>query len=98
MMNRMNPMGGNGMNPIKLIQTLQQAKGNPIAVMEQMMGNNPQFQRVMQMTKGKAPKELREIAMNLCQNSGVNFEQAVSSMRKMGLNIPEDINTPENAK
>lgn len=32
----MNPMGGNGMNPIELIQTLQQAKGNPMAVMEQM--------------------------------------------------------------
>ena len=34
MMNHMNPMGGNGMNPIKLIQTLQQAKGNPMVVME----------------------------------------------------------------
>ncbi len=91
----MNMMGGNrGMNPMQIIQTLQQSKGNPMALLQNMMGNNPQFQRVMEMTKGKSPKELRQVAMNLCQNSGVDFNQAVSKMREMGLNIPDDINMP----
>ncbi len=97
MMNPMNFMG-NGMNPMQIIQTLKKSNGNPMAMMESMMGNNPQFQRVMQMVKGKSPSEVRQVAMNLCQQSGIDFDAAVSQMREMGLNLPDDINPPENLK
>lgn len=84
------------MNPMQIIQAMK--SGKPMEVMQSMFGGNPQFQRVMQMVNGKTPAEIKQIAMNLCQQSGIDFDAAVSQMREMGLNLPDDINPPENLK
>lgn len=90
----MNPMNlfsgmGGGMNPFQLIQMIQKG-GNPMQMMESMMGGNPQYQRALQMVKGKSPQEIKQVAANLCQQRGIDFEQAVNQMRQMGLNFPDD--------
>ena len=87
-----------GFNPLQLIQAINNSHGNPMETMKSMMGNNPQFQRVMQMVKGKSPSEIRQVAINLCQQSGINFDSAVSRMRGMGLNLPDEIKPSEKSK
>lgn len=77
------------MNPMQIMQMLQNAQ-NPMSLIQNMFGSNPQFQRVMQMVDGKTPAEMEQIAKNLCAQSGVDFSSAVGNMRRMGLNIPTD--------
>lgn len=77
------------MNPLQLISMIKQ-NNNPINFMQNMLGSNPQFQRVMQMVDGKTPEEMKQVAMNLCEQQGIDFSQAVNQMKSMGLNIPED--------
>lgn len=42
----------------------------------QMLKNNPLFQRAMQMAQGKSEDELRQIANNLCRQRGINIDEA----------------------
>lgn len=77
------------MNPLQLISMIKQ-NNNPINFMQNILGSNPQFQRVMQMVDGKTPEEMKQVAMNLCEQQGIDFSQAVNHMKSMGLNIPED--------
>lgn len=77
------------MNPLQLISMIKQ-NNNPINFMQNILGSNPQFQRVMQMVNGKTPEEMKQVAMNLCEQQGIDFSQAVNQMKSMGLNIPED--------
>lgn len=36
--------------------------------------NNPLFMRAQQMAQGKSPDEIKQIAMNLCKERGIDFE------------------------
>lgn len=38
-------------------------------------GNNPNFNRAMQMLQGKTPEQLQQTVMNLAQNQGISMEQ-----------------------
>lgn len=42
----------------------------------QMLKNNPLFQRAMQMAQGKSEDELKQIANNLCKQRGINIDEA----------------------
>lgn len=42
----------------------------------QMLRNNPLFQRAQQMAQGKSEEELKQIACNLCKQRGIDMEQA----------------------
>lgn len=93
-MNPMNMLGSmmggqGGVNPMQLIAQMQRG-GNPMQVMQSMVGNNPQFKRVMQMVDGKSPAEMRQVAQNLCQQRGIDFNQALGQLKQMGINVPED--------
>lgn len=48
--------------------------------LEQMLrkqfANNPLFSRAEQMASGKSPEELEQIAKNLCQQRGIDFDEA----------------------
>ena len=78
---------------MQIIQAMK--SGNPMEVMQSMLGGNPQFQRVMQMVNGKSPAEIKQIAMNLCNQSGVDFNAAVEQMRGMGIDLPTDEYQPD---
>ena len=48
----------------------------------QMLKNNPLFQRAMQMAQGKSEDELRQIANNLCKQSGIDLNEAYAQFEK----------------
>lgn len=57
-------------------------------MMNQMMKNNPMFQRAMQMAQGKSQNELEQIAENLCKQRGIKIEDAKKQFCSMfGMNL-----------
>lgn len=65
--------------------------GNPQNLMNQMLQqyqNNPMFQRAQQMAAGKSPQELRQIANNLCNQRGIDINDAMAQFkRQFGINM-----------
>ena len=61
-------------NPLQLIGMLQNAN-NPMALMQQVLGTNPQFKKVMQIAQGKSPQELERYVRNLYQSQGQDINQ-----------------------
>lgn len=70
-------------NPLQLIGMLQNAN-NPMALMQQVLGTNPQFKKVMQIAQGKSPQELESYVRNLYQSQGQDINQIAS---QFGLKI-----------
>ena len=70
-------------NPLQLIGMLQNAN-NPMALMQQALGTNPQFKQVMQIAQGKSPQELESYVRNLYQSQGQDINQIAS---QFGLKI-----------
>lgn len=62
---------------------LQNAQ-NPMALMQQILGTNPQFKQVMQIAQGKSPQELEQYVRNLYQSQGKDINQTAS---QFGLKI-----------
>ena len=57
-------------------------------MMNQMMKNNPMFQRAIQMAQGKSQNELEQIAENLCKQRGIKIEDAKKQFSSMfGMNL-----------
>lgn len=57
-----NPQMGQVINQIQNSQ-------NPQAMMSQMFGNNPAFQRAMEVANGKSPQELEKFISNMMNNN-----------------------------
>ena len=72
------------MNPFQLFQMFQNAQ-NPYALVQQLAGNNPQMQQVVNNLQGKTPQELEQYARNVAQSKGINLNQY---LKQFGLNIP----------
>lgn len=54
-------------------------RNSPTQMMYQTLGQiqkDPLFQRAQQMAEGKSPEELKQIAINLCQQRGIDLNQA----------------------
>ena len=62
-------------NPMQMFN----GNGNQFAQMQ----NNPLFQRAQQMAAGKSPQELQQIAKNLCQQRGINIDEAYNQFKQM---------------
>ena len=54
---------------MQLIGMLQNSQ-NPMALLHQVLGNNPQFRQVMQIAQGKSPQQLEQYVRNLYQSQG----------------------------
>lgn len=63
-------MSGNGMKEMML------------KMMQGQLQNNPLFRRAQQMADGKSEKELEQIAKNLCEQRGINIDQAMEQFKK----------------
>lgn len=73
-------MGGQGgNNPLNMIQGMM---GNP-----QQMQNNPMFNRASQMMANKSPQEQEQVVRNMCQQMGIDFEQAKQIARQFGMKL-----------
>lgn len=69
-----------GINPMQLIGMLKNS-GSPKAMLSQMAQQNPVLCRAIQMTEGKSPQDISNIAKNLCQQQGVDFDQTFSQFK-----------------
>lgn len=45
-------------------------------IMQQMIRHNPLYRRAEQMAQGKSEEELKQVAVNLCQQRGINLDEA----------------------
>lgn len=43
-------------------------------MINQMFGNNPNFNRAVQMVQGKTPEQIQQTVMNLARNQGVSMD------------------------
>lgn len=64
-----------------------QQSNNPMAMMNNMFGNNPIMQRAMQMGQGKSPEQLQQVVRNLAQQKGMNEQQLNQFLGNFGLKI-----------
>lgn len=62
------------MNPMQMIGMLQQSN-NPLALLQQMAGENPLMGRTLQMGQGRSVDELKVIAKNLARQRGMSDAQ-----------------------
>lgn len=46
-----------------------------MGLMQQMLGNNPMFQRAVQMMEGRSPEEMEQVLRNVCQQKGLDYDQ-----------------------
>lgn len=76
-------------NPMQMMQMVGQLQqsNNPMALMQNMFGNNPVMQRAMQMGQGKSPAQLQQVVRNLAQQRGMNDEQLNQFLSNFGLKI-----------
>ena len=63
-----------GNNPIiQLINTMRTG-GSPDALVQQLVGNNPQLQQIV---AGKSPAQLMSIAENMCRERGTSIDDVL---------------------
>lgn len=72
-------------NPLQIMGMLRNSN-NPMGLMQQMFGNNPQFAQVMQIVKGKSPQQLEQYARNLAKGQNIDLSQLAN---QFGLNISQ---------
>lgn len=61
-------------NLASLVQTLR-AANNPMAMLQQMAGQNPVYGKAFEMVKGKSEAEIMQIAENLAKTQNVDLNQ-----------------------
>lgn len=70
------------MNPMAmLMQMMRTRNGNPAPLLEQLARQNPAMRQAMDMTRGKSPQEVRQIADNMARQRGTTVEDI---LRRMG--------------
>lgn len=74
-----------GFNPLQLLQVMR-SSNNPMGVLNQLMGSNPEMGQAMRLIYGKNSNQLKQTAMNMARERGVNLEQLAS---EMGLKLPK---------
>ena len=74
-------------NPLVSLMGLVRNGGNPQAMLNQLAQTNPQVRQAMQMMQGKSNAELRQMAMNMAKEQGVNINDV---LRQLGVNIPSE--------
>lgn len=62
-------------NPMVQVMNLMRNGDNPVTLLNQMTGNNPMVSSLMQSMQGKSPEALRQMAMNIAKERGVDLIQ-----------------------
>ena len=60
-----------------MMAMLQMARngGNPMQMLQQMAGQNPQAAQAMRLIQGKSPQQLRQTAENMAKQSGTSLRK-----------------------
>ena len=70
------------MNPMAMLMQMARSRsGNPAPLLEQLARQNPALRQAMDMTRGKSPQEVRQIADNMAKQRGTTVEDI---LRRMG--------------
>lgn len=70
------------MNPMAMMMQMARTRsGNPAPLLEQLARQNPAMRQAMDMTRGKTPQEVRQIADNMARQRGTTVEEI---LRRMG--------------
>ena len=67
-------------NPIMQFAALVKSGGNPMQMLQQMAGNNPQFAQAYKMLHGKTSAELQQMAVNMCRERGTSPEAVLQQL------------------
>lgn len=59
-------------NMFEQLVSMMMGGGNPMGVLQQMAGQNPQIGMAVQMLQGKNPKQIEQMAMNMAKKQGVD--------------------------
>ena len=70
-------------NPLMALVQVMNSGGNPMALMQQMSGQNPQIAQAMRMMQGKNPQQLEQMARGMAQERGIDLNQMI---RQLGIN------------
>lgn len=71
-------------NPMQMIMQAMRGGMQPQQFLQQMAGQNPMIRQLKQISQGKNPQELMQIANNMAQQRGTTV-QAI--MQQMGIPI-----------
>lgn len=76
-------------NPMQMMQLMGQLQSstNPMALIQNMFGNDPIMQRAMQMAQGKSPEQLQQTVRNLAQQRGMSTDQLNQFLSQYGLKL-----------
>lgn len=62
-----------------LLQAARSGK-DPMSLLRQMAGQNPQMAQFMQMIGGKSPAQLQQMAENMARERGINLDDMIKNM------------------
>ena len=62
-------------NQMMQLMQLMRTGGNPTALLQQMTGGNPMVNNLMQSMQGKSPDALRQMAMNIAKERGIDLNK-----------------------
>lgn len=72
------------MNAMQMIQMIR-GSGNPQQALMQAAQQNPGLQQVLQMANGKTPDQLRQMALNMASQRGIDLNALA---QQMGIKLP----------
>lgn len=78
MMNMAN--SGNNTQSIDMLKNIMNSN-------QENIQNSPNYQRAIQMMNGKSPQEKEQVIKNMCQNMGIDYNQAMQMAKMMGLKL-----------
>lgn len=68
-------------NPMQLMGMMRNPKQAANSMFQQNLQANPLFKRAQQMAEGKTPEQLQQVAQNLCQQKGIDMNQALQQFQ-----------------
>ncbi len=70
-------------NPMMGLVNLARNGGNPMTLIQQIAGQNPQMRQALSMVQGKTPDQLKQMAENMAKERGVTVEQIAKNIGLM---------------
>lgn len=67
-------------NPMQMMMQAMQGGQAPMQFLAQASGQNPIFQQMQQITQGKNPQELMQIAENMAKERGTTLQTLAQQM------------------
>ena len=64
-------------NPMQIMMMLKNSN-NPMGMIQQMFGNDPNYSQIINSVQGKSPQELEQYVRNLYQSQGRDIIQTAS--------------------